>query len=61
MEQRDKIRILMDALCLKEDMAPVGSTTAWSVIPTRISIWTNEEYKVIKDMLFEALKNLPNV
>ncbi len=58
MEQRDKIRILMDALCLKEDVVTESKLTSWSVVPTRTSIWTNEEYKVIKNMLFEALKNL---
>lgn len=58
MKQRDRIRTLMDALCLKEDVATEGKLTSWSVVPTRTSIWTNEEYKAIKKMLFEALKNL---
>lgn len=48
MEQRDKIRILMDALCLKEDVVTGERPSSWSVVPTRTSIWTNEEYKVIK-------------
>ncbi len=61
MEQKDKIRILMDALCLKEDIQTESKLSAWSVVPTRTSIWTPDEYKVIKGMLFEALKNLQNV
>lgn len=58
MEQRDKIRILMDALCLKKDVATESGTMAWSIVPTTTSIWTDEEYKKIKNTLFELLQQL---